>query len=194
MLELYRGFKACGRLRWTKTWLSCDEATPTQIADKFASSVATFSSYNNVMQPFHGAKGGYAPPLTSWIPPRIRNGHDFVRALDARAPIGGWPPGTRRVDRELDCLRVNPTAYFPDGSVANEAIVPDLLLCSASGFAAIAEVKVRKDRNAAKDLARELLRQSKLSTLIRGIHIINTADPVPPADLQGLRKDRSPSD
>jgi hypothetical protein len=122
---------------------------PGRLASLFLLSVAQFSRYSNVDEPFH--EGPFAPQFTPehCTEPIRRTVHVACRLAGADRRTIECAEGASLevlyVDRELDVMRTSKTQMLDDGTPSKRALVLDLLLARPDGTPVLTELKIKKD-------------------------------------------------
>ena len=177
MLGLYRRLSTIGSRHLTAHLALAESFArrPDQLSARFALSVAQFSRYRNVDQPFHD-KGPYAALPVS-PPGTISRTIDFAAQLSARRrwSVAEHPElAFGYVDREPDCMRTNPGQPLEDGTPSKKAIVADLLLRDSNdGTPIVAELKIKADEDAFYGLIQALAAAAHLVTASQRLRLHN---------------------
>jgi hypothetical protein len=145
--EMLAVFRACPRgLTEGEAYGETLLAAPERLASLFFLSVAQFSRYSNIDEPFH--EGNVAPPFTPDHGVTITRTVDVAKRLaDGGGCVVEGEGGFEfvYVDRELDVMRTSTTQLLDDGTSSKRALVLDLLLARSDGTPILTELKIAKD-------------------------------------------------
>jgi hypothetical protein len=98
----------------------------------------------------------------------------WAKAAGVCSVAGDPPLAFRYVDRELDCMRTAPGRPLEDGTDSKRAIVLDLLLEDVTdGTPILAELKIRKDKDALYGLIQVLAAAAHLVTAAQRTRLRN---------------------
>jgi hypothetical protein len=167
LTEMLTEYRFVRRLRKEQRLAYADAlvAVPGELADKLVRSVALFDLYENESQAFNAQP----PQFSEKHGVELVSGTDFAKRLlktgTCSVDGGDGKLDFEYVSRELDCLRVAPGRPLSDGASSKRALVLDLLLVNARDRVPIvAEVKLRKDKDAAYALIQGLAAAAHLVT------------------------------
>jgi hypothetical protein len=147
--EMLAEYRACPRGLVAGEAYGASLLEDPRLASLFLLSVAQFSRYSNVDEPFH--EGPLAPPFTPehCTEPIRRTVHVACRLAGADRRtiecVGGESLELLYVDRELDVMRTSTTQLLDDRSQSKRALVLDLLLARSDGTPLLTELKIKKD-------------------------------------------------
>jgi hypothetical protein len=171
MLAVYR---ACPRgLTEGEAYGKSLLAAPEHLASLFSLSVAQFSRYSNIDEPFH--EGTVAPPFAPGHGVTVTHIVDVAKRLaDADHCVVEGDFDFAYVDRELDVMRTSTTQVLDDGTSSKRALVLDLLLARSDGTPILTEVKIAEDTHPIYALVQVLAAAAHLVTPAQRVRLART--------------------
>lgn len=164
--EMLAVYKACPRgLTAAEPYVERFLASPDELASLFALSVAQFSRYSNIDEPFHEAP--LAPKFGDAHGVTVERTVDIAKRLaDAGVCVVNDPGGFEftYVDRELDVMRTSTMQLLDNGAESKRALLLDLLLRRADGTPVLTELKIERDTHAVYALVQVLAAAAHLVT------------------------------